>query len=81
MRYSVGDLIDRLSIVNIKIALLESDLRQGKEGRMSLQEVGERALMVRTLNNERVAVKKALNQLLDSEAFNDVKVNYTRPDA
>ena len=74
MRVSVGEAIDRLAIVNIKISLLEADLRQGKEAQLGLEEVGRRALQIRDLNKERVALKNHLNAILDPDASPDIKV-------
>lgn len=73
---SVGDLIDRLSIVNLKVAFLEADLRAGKEAELGLEEVGRRAIQIRNLNRERIALKNALNERLDPESFPEVKVNH-----
>jgi hypothetical protein len=76
MRLNVGELVDRLSIVNVKIALLEVDIRQGREGSLGLEEVGRRALAIRDLNRERVALRNALNETLDPEAFTEHKVRH-----
>lgn len=76
MDLSVGELVDRLSIVNVKIALLESDIREGREGKLGLEEVGRRALAVRDLNGERVALRNALNERLDPTAHRDHKVRH-----
>ena len=74
IRLSVGDAVDRLAIVNLKISLLEADIRQGKEAELGLEEVGRRALLIRDLNKERVALKNHLNEVLDPGAAPDVKV-------
>ena len=74
IRMSVGDAVDRLAIVNIKISLLEADIRQGRERALGLEEVGRRALQIRDLNKERVALKNHLNAILDPDASPDVKV-------
>lgn len=76
MKVSVGDLVDRLAIVHCKIFALEADVRAGKEGQLGLEEVGLRALAIRDLNKERVALRNALNQALDPSAFKEVKVKH-----
>lgn len=76
MRVSVGDLVDRLCITNLRIWHLEEDVRAGKEGQLGLEEVGRRALAIRDLNKERVALKNALNEVLDGEAFRELKVKH-----
>lgn len=74
MEISFGELVDRIGIVNIKISILEADIRKGKlDG--DLLEVGKRAIQIRDLNRERVAIKNALNELLHT-GFKEVKVNH-----
>lgn len=73
MKLSLGELVDRLAIINLRIALLESDIRSAKEGTLGLEEVGRRALQIRDLNRERVALKNALNEF-DPASFREVKV-------
>ena len=72
---TLGDLVDRLSIINLKIWHLENDIRKGGEGRFSLEQVGKIALKVRDLNKERVAYKNALNKI-EEKYYNDIKVNH-----
>ena len=61
--------------VNAKIWDLEADIRKGKEGELGLEEVGRRAILIRNLNRERVAVK---NRIIEETGigFKDVKVNH-----
>lgn len=75
MEYSLGDLVDRLGIVNLKIWHLESAIRSGKEGKMLLDEVGRRALQIRDLNAERIALKSALNEIQGS-SVKEIKVDH-----
>ena len=75
MEISMGDLMDRISIVNIKISILEADIRKGKEDELGLEEVGRRALQIRDLNKERVAIKNAINEKFN-DGFKEVKVNH-----
>ena len=47
---------------NNKIWDLESDIRQGKEKKLGLEEVGKRALAIRDLNKQRIALKNSISQ-------------------
>lgn len=76
MKLSVGELVDKLSITNLKIARLEADIRDGKEGVLGLEEVGRRALAIRDLNGTRHACIAALNAILDPTAPRDIKVDH-----
>lgn len=73
MEVSLGDLIDRLSIVNQKIWHLESDIRKGVL--TDLTEIGKRALQIRDFNKERIALKNAINELAGT-GFKETKVNH-----
>ncbi len=75
MREAIADLIDRLCIANIKISILEADIRQGKEVELGLEEVGRRALKIRDINRERVALKNALKDIFN-DGFKDFKVKH-----
>lgn len=72
MRVTLGQLVDRLSIVNLKIWHLESDIRKGVV--MDDAEIGRRAKQIRDFNAERVALVNALNEL--DGGFPEVKVNH-----
>ena len=67
--------LNELYIVNAKIWDLESDIRKGKEGELGLEEVGRRAILIRNLNRERVALK---NKIIEETGigFKDVRVNH-----
>ncbi len=77
---SVGDMIDKLSIVNLRIAFLEKDLRDNEHS-LSDAEAGRRAKVIRALNAERVALKNSLNAVLEPDAFPDIKVAHLSEDA
>ena len=47
---------------NNKMWDLESDIRQGKEKKLGLEEVGKRALAIRNLNKQRIALKNSISQ-------------------
>jgi len=75
MDEAIADLIDRLCIANIKISILESDIRKGKEDELGLEEVGRRALQIRDINGERVALKNTLKDIF-KDGFTDIKVKH-----
>lgn len=75
MNVSMGDLIDRLSIVNLKIWHLEEQIRAGKEQELTIEKIGKNALEIRDLNRERIALKNAINEEFDT-GFKEIKVNH-----
>lgn len=68
----VGDMVDMLSIVNIKISMLESIVKNPSK---SNEEAGIAAREIRKLNNKRIALRNVLNKLTTS-GFEDVRVEY-----
>ena len=77
MNISLADLIEKLLFTNMKIWNLESEIRECKEEELGLEEIGRRALMIRDLNRERIALKNELNRLHDNENyFKEVKVKH-----
>lgn len=62
--------VDELYRINGLIWDLESDIRRGKEKELGLEEVGARAIAIRDLNKERIAVKNKVN----ATWFKEVKV-------
>ena len=46
--------------INGKIWDLESDIRKGKENELGLEEVGRRAIAIRELNKQRIAIKNKI---------------------
>lgn len=73
--YECENYIHKLIEVNGKIWDLEADIRAGREGSMSLEEVGRRAIAIRELNKIRVGYK---NELVEKfrEGFKDIKINH-----
>jgi len=69
------DAWDKMLEANGNIWTLESDIRQGKEGELGLEEVGRRALAIRDLNAGRIKVKNELNEHF-KEGFIELKVNH-----
>lgn len=60
---------------NGNIWTLESDIRQGKENIIGLEEVGRRAIQIRDFNKERIRVKNQIN-LKYNEGFQEIKINH-----
>ncbi len=58
----------QLFAFNRAIWRLESDLRQGKEGRLSKDEIADRAIKIRDLNKGRCAAKEGITKLLGGYA-------------
>lgn len=71
----IKESFDGLLKANGDIWTLESDIRQGKEGELGLEEVGRRALAIRDLNAGRIKIKNQLNEHF-KEGFEEVKVNH-----
>lgn len=69
------DAWNKMLEANGNIWTLESDIRQGKEGELGLEEVGRRALAIRDLNAGRIKVKNELNEHF-KEGFIELKVNH-----
>jgi len=67
--------LQELYKVNSKIWDLEADIRKGGENELGLEEVGRRAIEIRNLNRERVAIKNKIIEETGS-GFKDIKVNY-----
>jgi hypothetical protein len=65
----------RLVDVHNRIWDLEADIRAGKEGEIGLEEVGKRAIQIRDLNRERVAIRNEIVEMV-GEGFKDIKVNH-----
>lgn len=72
---SLSEFVDLLYTVNGQIWDLESDIRRGKEGELGLEEVGRRAIAIRELNGQRVAIKNKVNTIFKS-GFIETKINH-----
>jgi len=70
--FGLGDLMDRLSIVNIKISILESMV---KDKRSSDAKAGKSARLIRKINTERVAIRNIINRYY-GHGYEDLKVEY-----
>lgn len=67
--------VQQLYEINGRVWDLESDIRKGKEGELGLEEVGRRAIMIRGINGERVAIKNTVNKIYKT-GFLETKVNH-----
>jgi hypothetical protein len=66
----LGDCVDRLAIVNIKISLLEGMV---KDKSVSNEKAGKAARLIRKLNKERNTLKNILN-VWSGTGFEEIKV-------
>lgn len=64
--------VAELKEINGQIWTLEADLRNGNESAIGYEEIGKRAIQIRNLNNQRVAIKNNINSIVSS-GFIDVK--------
>lgn len=55
--------IRELYRINGEIWKLESDLRRGREGKMTMRDVGKRAIKIRDWNNKRIAEQNRLIEI------------------
>lgn len=65
--------LEKLYAVNASIWDLECDIREGREHELGLEEIGRRALRIRNLNNQRVALK---NQIVSESQIGFVDAKY-----
>jgi hypothetical protein len=73
-----GDLIAsviRLAHANHMIWFLENEIRNDKEAKFTLQEIGERALKIRNHNRKRVEYKNVITKM-DNIGFQETKTNH-----
>lgn len=77
---SIGELIDRLAITNIKIWHLDSKLAELNKSKKKEDkiEAGEIAAITRDANNERVAVREEINLRIEGKTRGTSKIEYTR---
>lgn len=67
--------IEQLYKINGDIWDLESDIRQGKEDLLGLEEVGRRAIRIREHNNKRIGVKNQINSITKT-GFIETKISH-----
>lgn len=69
----VADFVLLLS-ANAEVWKRESDIRKGKEGEMTLEEIGRRALEIRDWNKVRVSLKDTISK--EVGGFRHIKVDH-----
>ena len=67
--------VDRLYHINGMMWDAEHEIRKGRDANLGLEEIGRRALKIRDLNRERIAIKNKIVELT-GEGFKDAKMNY-----
>ena len=67
--------IKRLKEINGRIWDLEADIRACKEEELGLEEVGRRAIQIRKINKQRIAVKNEIVEKTKT-GFLDIKMNH-----
>lgn len=73
------DWLDRLYEVNSNCWDLEADIRQKKEGILGLEEVGRRAILIRDINRQRIAIKNLITKEIGF-GFLEIKTNHISTD-
>lgn len=61
--------------INATIWDLEADIRDGKEEKLGLEEVGRRAIEIRNWNKKRIAVKNKITQATKT-GFKEIKIQH-----
>lgn len=69
-------LIDKLLEANTKMWDAEHAIRKGLDNDLGLEEIGRRAINIRDLNRERVAIKNDIADLVSQPEFKDCKMNH-----
>lgn len=70
------NLVFKLHEINGKMWDAEYDIRKGLDADLGLEEIGRRALAIRDLNRDRIAVKNQITDLVDQPEFKDCKMNH-----
>lgn len=69
-------LIDKLHRINGLMWNAEHELRKGMDQELGLEEIGRRAIQIRNLNRDRVAIKNQITILCGEPEFQDCKMNH-----
>jgi hypothetical protein len=69
-------LVDNLHRINGMMWDAEHDIRKGMDDDLGLEEIGRRAIKIRNLNRERVAIKNKITLLCGQPEFHDCKMNH-----
>lgn len=76
--FVLNDLVHKLEKINGQIWDAEHNIRRGLDDEVSMEEIGRRALVVRDINMQRIAVKNQIADHCRQHEFTDVKMNYAR---
>ena len=72
---SVGELIDKLSIINVKMWHVDSAIQEARRKKDKVK-AGELAFMARDLNRDRTLVREAINYKLEGYTRGSHKIEY-----
>jgi len=56
---------EQLKQIHNTIWTLEAELKSGQENKLSLEEIGRRAILIRDWNNKRIKIKNQIAELLN----------------
>lgn len=76
--FVLNDLVHKLEKVNGKMWDAEYNIRRGLDDDAPMEEIGRRALVIRELNLERIAVKNQIAAHCNQTEFTEVKRYYMR---
>lgn len=65
----ITDLLEKLDAIHNDIWELEKELKSGRDQNLSLAEIGQRAIDIRDLNNQRIVVKNLIAEKLQDHVF------------
>jgi len=69
---SIGELIDRLSIANVKVWKAEESMSKVKNSK----DIAQFALMIRAMNRERSELREEINSRLEGRTRGTTKISY-----
>ena len=79
--FILNDLVHKLEKINGKMWDAEYNIRRGLDDDAPMEEIGRRALVIRELNLERIAVKNQIAAHCKQTEFTEVKRYYMRDSA
>jgi hypothetical protein len=71
----VNSELTQLYAIHDQIWELESELKSGQENKLSLEEIGRRAINIRNWNNKRIALKNSIAEKLNC-AVREIKQDH-----
>ena len=79
-KISIGELIDRLSIMNIKIWHLDTELSILNKSKKKKDKIkaGELAALTRDANRERTDLREGINAIIEGRTRGTNKIEYTK---